>query len=1127
MANDSMSQEGVGSMLGSAGAWPRRTAAAVAPVAVSVVLTVLAPWEPAVALATPRPARAAAVVLATPRAARAAAAPRPARLLEPAACAGGAPTPSLAAVASAVSDSLKQGSIAAQGLGAAAAAAGDGAGAAGVNSVAGPLGTASDAFGMLFAWAAFSQATAAFAYVRHDPLDRDDTTLFVPRFVHLPLVGAPTPRLKAAFASLNGFFDTVARFDELVVALRVSLDRAEAARVTGNEPWFGRQADATATFALEAARLLGSFPALQHAVARSFALDGLSRTLSARQVARAQAALARRVPPELTHLLDLGASALRPSGNGEVRALASLITDGPSFLHQAVETTPTALSLPAALDPGSLAAAEQDFAGALRNYAATMQRYGGRAPTSGAAAGRTRSGARSQLRLAPASCAGGPESSSSYGDPHEVTFAGDDYDFQAAGEFTLARSSFDNLDIEVRQQPFPGSGSIAVDTAVAMQVGFADVELATGGPDQLQLFVDRRPARLADRALLGGGSLVVEGSGEVTVRWPDGSEATVATTLTRALSARTACNTGRSLWVTLAVPRLQFGHLAGLLGQAGPVAGSSLRGGNGVAYPIGELEDPSASAHDFDVVYRQFGPSWRVSQVESLFAYPRGLTTASYAKAGFPSEALTIQSFTPHKASLAARDCRVAGIDDPALLADCVFDVGATGGSCFAAAAVAVQSAGGAPAASALPPSSGVVPLSTTTGTGTGTAPGASSTTLPGATAPGRPTSGAGPVVHIGTGNDASEPAVAVDSSGTAYVAWSLENGTTLEVCALARASSTCRPVALQIADPVDDRFFDPPSVLLDNGHVDVFEHVDTTYDGDLDGLDEYVSTDGGRSFVLTPHAVGSVPDGDGTAGHVEALPGGELGATYVIPGGNPEFQANSLASPADDSSATSPAYATLDPSPPNAYHIDNVGGVLGAQLTGSAGVLAVFEALSGTNSSPCPSSAPGALVYAYAPVSASTTLAALNTSPGTAGSAWRPLQKLDCEGTDPAVGGGPSGLGVLETVPSSSGTAVEYRHFSPTSGFGAPVEVAAGEKGADATLSEDGAGALYATWLDDDTGVDFSYSANGTSWSAPVTLSSASGNPSAISALAGAVDPSGTGWVAYTANGKEYAEEF
>jgi hypothetical protein len=155
----------------------------------------------------------------------------------------------------------------------------------------------------------------------------------------------------------------------------------------------------------------------------------------------------------------------------------------------------------------------------------------------------------------------------------------------------------------------------------------------------------------------------------------------------------------------------------------------------------------------------------------------------------------------------------------------------------------------------------------------------------------------------------------------------------------------------------------------------------------------EYVSSNGGARFTLAPDAVSWVPASDGTAGPIVSLLNGEFGAGYVPPDANPGFQANSVSSPSNDSEAIGVPYATLNPS--TTYSVGNLGGQFASQLTGSTGVLGVFEAGTGTGNSPCPSSDPAALVYAYAPITPSTTIAQLNTTTGEPGSPWRPLAEV------------------------------------------------------------------------------------------------------------------------------------
>ena len=261
----------------------------------------------------------------------------------------------------------------------------------------------------------------------------------------------------------------------------------------------------------------------------------------------------------------------------------------------------------------------------------------------------------------------------------------------------------------------------------------------------------------------------------------------------------------------------------------------------------------------------------------------------------------------------------------------------------------------------------------------------------------------AGAPITIGanTLEEASQAAVAVDSSGTAYIAWlapSTPSDTEMDFCKLAPGASSCAPVGLP--SPTSAQFFDPPSVLLEGGDVYVFEDVDGATNADLNGIDEFVSTDGGATFTLTANAVSFLPDGEGTVNPVIPLPGSNIGVGAVVPVGNPEFQANSLTSPLDYSNATtaSSPVATLNPSAP-AYDVGNLSGQFASQLTGTMGVLGVFRII---ETGPCPAS--GGLVYAYAPLSASTTAGLQHRHPSRRGRAEgaRPAREQRHQGDDP-----------------------------------------------------------------------------------------------------------------------------
>jgi len=259
------------------------------------------------------------------------------------------------------------------------------------------------------------------------------------------------------------------------------------------------------------------------------------------------------------------------------------------------------------------------------------------------------------------------------GDPHVLDFDGGFFDFQDAGEFTLLKSTQDKLAIQVRQQPFPGSDSVAVNAAVAMRVGSATVEVDSSGVNAINVYVNKVRTQASSVNLGGGGRLTVHGF-EATVRWPDGSNAYV-------VSAETSPTTifAPALDVTVTLARHRQGHVEGVLGNWGGSASAEFVGGNGHHYSQVEILNDVPG-----VVYGQFGASWRITQRESLFRYPPGKSTSSYDVRGFPGAQVTTATLPPGELAAGEAACNAAGITNAHVFDDCEVDVGATGDTGFA-----------------------------------------------------------------------------------------------------------------------------------------------------------------------------------------------------------------------------------------------------------------------------------------------------------------------------------------------------------------------------------------------------------------------------------------------------------
>ena len=373
-----------------------------------------------------------------------------------------------------------------------------------------------------------------------------------------------------------------------------------------------------------------------------------------------------------------------------------------------------------------------------------------------------------------------------------------------------------------------------------------------------------------------------------------------------------------------------------------------------------------------------------------------------------------------------------------------------------------------------------------------------------------------------------SAPAVAVDPTGTAYIVWLTSPAdTVLNFCKIPVGATGCSAVTLQVPNPSHAQYFDPPSVLVNGTDVYVFEEVDGAANNNQNGMYLWLSTDGGATFSPYPYALSYTAVGD-TAGTgpmpVIPLPGGNVGFAYVAAAGNPVFQTNSLGSPANYSPGAypptkpPPPFATLNPSPNN-YVVGNLGGEIVSQLSGTTGLLGVFQML---ETGPCPSNE--GLVFTYAALTAATTNAALDTSPGP-GSPWSPLAGVQCNTESPAVTSGPSGLGLLFTNDANHRT--QFRRFSAPATFGAAVTVAPGAA-LGPTLTQDGAGGLYATWLNNGTGLRLAYSNNGgKSWFGPTTLARDTSGSISYQGIASATGSSGQGWAVYASGGTEYAQPF
>lgn len=397
-----------------------------------------------------------------------------------------------------------------------------------------------------------------------------------------------------------------------------------------------------------------------------------------------------------------------------------------------------------------------------------------------------------------------------------------------------------------------------------------------------------------------------------------------------------------------------------------------------------------------------------------------------------------------------------------------------------------------------------------------------------------------GKPVKAGEPLSSAPPAVAVDSSGTAYVAWANTKdvgGATnkVEYCVLPLGAKTCsHSGTLQPADSAE--YIDRVQVVVDGSTVVLLADVYGAHgekSGEYEPEQEWQSTDGGASFAQAAGGA-SVSDGiinaDTAPLNAVIVPGTNvLGYGWNTAGGSPPtFDAFPLTSPPECSIEICSAgkYAELEPSS-NADQIGNAGGEFAAQQGSKPGVIGVFNTDFSNGPLGCSGSGTANFGTAFAYGSgAQSATNNYNLSPDTPGSAWKaPVTQADCDVEYPAVGGGPSGFGVLEDD-LGTGRTIYHRFDEATDKFDTPKATVSTSGELDPALSQDGAGGIYATFLGGGSGgaVSLAYSSDGgAEWAGPVKLDATT----EASELTSSVNSGGQGWAAWVQNGSVYAQQF
>jgi len=268
------------------------------------------------------------------------------------------------------------------------------------------------------------------------------------------------------------------------------------------------------------------------------------------------------------------------------------------------------------------------------------------------------------------------------GDPHLSTFDDTFYDFQAAGEYTVVKSTTDDLEVQARQEPFwdkpaPRSRTVSVNTAEVMRVAGTIVEVDSGR--SMVLRVGRRKVTVQRGGVLklrGGGTVAFDGY-QYMVRWPDGTAARVWPV---------------SVWglgFSMAPAPQRAGKLVGLLGNFNGDRQDDFVDRHGHRYDRSLIM--GSSARSFTARYDRFGRTWLITQKGSLFRYPRAKRPKSYLIKGFPSRFVSTGSLSAAQRANSEKACRAAGVTEEPMLSDCILDVSVTRDARFATSAATLQ----------------------------------------------------------------------------------------------------------------------------------------------------------------------------------------------------------------------------------------------------------------------------------------------------------------------------------------------------------------------------------------------------------------------------------------------------
>ncbi|MDD1433189.1 VWD domain-containing protein, partial [Dolichospermum sp. ST_sed6] len=240
------------------------------------------------------------------------------------------------------------------------------------------------------------------------------------------------------------------------------------------------------------------------------------------------------------------------------------------------------------------------------------------------------------------------------GDPHLKTLDGVKYDFQAAGEFTLVKSTTDDFEVQTRQEHWRGKTNISVNTAIALKLGGQQIEFYLNAPDST--IINGNSTTIANNlSYVIGQNLIAHNDNKYTVISDNGDQINISF---------------QSDYINVSVDLAnnRKGNIVGLLGNYNGNVNDefALRDGTLIGGSISKAR-----------LYGDYGKSWSVTQPDSLFDYAPGQNT----NISFSINGLTFDTLDPQVRASTEQIVRNAGITDPDILQNAIVDFVLTNGS--------------------------------------------------------------------------------------------------------------------------------------------------------------------------------------------------------------------------------------------------------------------------------------------------------------------------------------------------------------------------------------------------------------------------------------------------------------